>query len=452
MWCMWLWRGHVWGLEKDGDTTLGGPTIGLGRKTERWTRIRALQFWTDEDGTHHSRYGSAATFKSISPTRPSQSGGRHGSDRQLPGISTFFDRPQGEFTPGYRARSDPRDHAYGQSSYEYQSFLPPPIPHASTSRLPHPYSLNVQLPADSDSDFPPPHVLAKSIAQPASKIAGSRRPGRAAANDVKGKGVALSPEPKGKGKRKAVDAVPVPPATKKQKGRSAGAPNYSQDDIDALFDILREHLPLGGKAWNAVGVAYCAEAEADGRPARTAKSLELKYKQLAKTKKPTGDAEIPDHVLQAWEIEDAMNEKAGTRDIDDEDLVDNVIEVSDEDSDDEKEPTPAPKKQTGIKAEAGATRAIARRAPTNTFTAGTTRGSRSRGADSLLSNLSLRSTPTRRLHGQRSGLLVVCRLPRSWPFRRSFVKLRTSSRTFGFSSRMRSVGAQVRSVVPISSR
>lgn len=245
----------------------------------------------------------------------------------------------------------------------------------------------MQLPADSDSDFPPPHVLAKSIAQPASKIAGSRRPGRAAANDVKGKGVALSPEPKGKGKRKAVDAVPVPPATKKQKGRSAGAPNYSQDDIDALFDILREHLPLGGKAWNAVGVAYCAEAEADGRPARTAKSLELKYKQLAKTKKPTGDAEIPDHVLQAWEIEDAMNEKAGTRDIDDEDLVDNVIEVSDEDSDDEKEPTPAPKKQTGIKAEAGATRAIARRAPTNTFTAGTTRGSRSRGADSLLSNL-----------------------------------------------------------------
>lgn len=343
--------------------------------------VRSLQFWTDEDGVHHSRYGSTGTFKTISPRRST-----HNGDPQLPGINTFFDPSRDEF--GYDAQMAAQDRARGQFGYERHGYQLPPIP--STSRYAHPSALNTPLPADSDSDFPPPNILVKTIAHPASKTAGSRRPGRTATGDVKGKGRAVSPEPKGKGKRKAVGSQPGPSNTKKQKGRAAGAPNYSQDDIYSLLHILRDDLPLGGKGWNAIGVTYCTEAEAEGRPARTAKSLELKYKQLVKTKKPTGDAEVPDYIELAWEIEDLMNEKAGTRDIDDEDLVDDVIDVSDgEDGEDEDDATPAPlpKRKAEVKSEASATRPVVRRAPTNAFTTGAARGPRSRGAESLLTNL-----------------------------------------------------------------
>jgi hypothetical protein len=51
-----------------------------------------------------------------------------------------------------------------------------------------------------------------------------------------------------------------------------------------------------------------------------------------KTVKPTGDANVPPHVERAHRIDDLMNEKAGSRDLDDEDIVDadpEVIEVSD---------------------------------------------------------------------------------------------------------------------------
>ncbi len=58
------------------------------------------------------------------------------------------------------------------------------------------------------------------------------------------------------------------------------------------------------------------------------------YTQLVKTSKPTGDAECPPHVERAHEIEDLMNEKAGSRDLDDEDIidVDNDLKSSDEEN------------------------------------------------------------------------------------------------------------------------
>jgi hypothetical protein len=34
---------------------------------------------------------------------------------------------------------------------------------------------------------------------------------------------------------------------KKQRGCSFRAANYSNEDIDALFNLLKEHVPLGGR-------------------------------------------------------------------------------------------------------------------------------------------------------------------------------------------------------------
>lgn len=97
------------------------------------------------------------------------------------------------------------------------------------------------------------------------KVAGARR--------------LLSSSGGGNGKRRATS--PLGHAVgKKQRGRAAGAHNYSSEDVDALLDILEESLPLGGHAWNSAGDDFNIWAQENGRPSRTAKSLELKFKQV----------------------------------------------------------------------------------------------------------------------------------------------------------------------------
>jgi hypothetical protein len=71
---------------------------------------------------------------------------------------------------------------------------------------------------------------------------------------------------------------------KRQKGRAVGAPNYSVEDIEALLDILEVCLPMGAKGWNSIADEFCEWASENGCSARTAKSLELKYKQVCSFK------------------------------------------------------------------------------------------------------------------------------------------------------------------------
>ena len=57
-------------------------------------------------------------------------------------------------------------------------------------------------------------------------------------------------------------------------------------------------------------------------------------RQIARTPKPTGDAEAPEHIQLAWHIEEQITSKAGTLTIDDSDLDEGdsdeeVIEISD---------------------------------------------------------------------------------------------------------------------------
>lgn len=149
---------------------------------------------------------------------------------------------------------------------------------ASSSRMVIDPAL-VSLPDDEEEDFPSVKSLLRQKARPAAKVAGSRRSSVA---DPKGKGKARATEltqvPKGT-KRKA------PPAskegdTKKPRGRAPGVANYSTEDLDALLDLLEEALPTGAKAWVRVVDDYTAWAEENGRPVRTLKSLETKYKQV----------------------------------------------------------------------------------------------------------------------------------------------------------------------------
>lgn len=219
----------------------------------------------------------------------------------------------------------------------------PHIPHnfghtqlnSSASSFPAAEPTSTPLPDDRDDDFPSPHLLLGRMARPASKVAGVRR----SESKSKGKQKAIDlPVPSGSGirKRKVSALAPQSADVKKPRGRATGAANYAPEDLEGLFDILEEQLPLGGKAWNSAADDYNQWAEENGRPVRTAKSLELKFKQLVKTSKPTGDAECPPHVQRAHEIEKLMNEKAGSRDLDDGDIVDAsdaIVITSDEEDD-----------------------------------------------------------------------------------------------------------------------
>lgn len=135
------------------------------------------------------------------------------------------------------------------------------------------------MPADNgDSDgLPPAHKILETVAHRSVKVAGSRRP----LSNAKGKEkvVATSSSQSGNGKRRATSPLRHADG-KKQRGRAAGACNYSSEDVDAILDILEECLPLGGHAWNSAGDDFNTWAQENGRPSRTAKSLELKFKQV----------------------------------------------------------------------------------------------------------------------------------------------------------------------------
>ncbi|KAG2069823.1 hypothetical protein BDR04DRAFT_1156147 [Suillus decipiens] len=136
-----------------------------------------------------------------------------------------------------------------------------------------------------------------------------------------------------KGKRKVLTATEPP--TKKRLGCggcASGTLNYNDDDVSALLDVYMNCLLLGAKGWLAVEEEFATWADSHDCPTCPAKSLELMFKQLVHTTKPTGNAECPPHIECAHEINFCMNEKAGTWDCNDNEFADEVINIgSDED-------------------------------------------------------------------------------------------------------------------------
>ncbi|KAF8833315.1 hypothetical protein BDN67DRAFT_889164, partial [Paxillus ammoniavirescens] len=105
-------------------------------------------------------------------------------------------------------------------------------------------------------------------------------------------------------------------------GRPQGANNYTAGDMTTLLDCVEDELPLGQRGWQAVTVRFNQWAAKSGHPERKLTSLETKFKQLVKTTKPTGDGECPEEVMHAHHIDNLINERAGTRDLDDSDFDD----------------------------------------------------------------------------------------------------------------------------------
>lgn len=65
-----------------------------------------------------------------------------------------------------------------------------------------------------------------------------------------------------------------------RKGRTRGAPNYRPREVMMLLDLVDQELPVGAKGWNIVGARFREWAGITEHPARTDRSLEIKYKQV----------------------------------------------------------------------------------------------------------------------------------------------------------------------------
>ncbi|CAA7260817.1 unnamed protein product [Cyclocybe aegerita] len=280
----------------------GPPSGGTTNPSQAGANTRQPVGWNDPTAGPYQRYGGMDWPNLSHPHAP------HAMPQYPP--------------PGYLTQYAPVQPLLPNDAPHGPYHPPPPI--AGPSRQPAIDPALLPLPEDDDDDFPPAHKLLPKIAKPASKVAGSRRPAPS-----KGKGKQKADTPATVSKRKAAGHADNEPAAKRVKrgGRIAGAVNYNDDDIDQLLDLLEDHLPTGGYGWNTVGAAYNEWANSCGRPERTVKSLELKYKQSL------------------------INSKAETRDLDDSEIVD-VVELSsgsedeDEDHETDKEDADPPRKDS----------------------------------------------------------------------------------------------------------
>jgi hypothetical protein len=95
---------------------------------------------------------------------------------------------------------------------------------------------------------------------------------------------AVKADPKGKGKGRAsfnADKKRKRDDDEKgKKGRTKGAANYRDDEVQLLLDLAEAELPVGAKGWRNVGINHRQWCRENGRPERTDKSLKTKFKQV----------------------------------------------------------------------------------------------------------------------------------------------------------------------------
>ena len=120
--------------------------------------------------------------------------------------------------------------------------------------------------------------------------------------------------------------------------------------MNTLLDCVEEELPLGQRGWLAVTTKFNKWASKNSHPEWKVSSLETKFKQvrlainvifasysipqLVKMLKPTGTGVCPPKISRAHEIDELINERAGTRNLDDS-KYDEAVNKSDGSTDEE---------------------------------------------------------------------------------------------------------------------
>ncbi|KAI6114706.1 hypothetical protein EDD17DRAFT_1898938 [Pisolithus thermaeus] len=184
------------------------------------------------------------------------------------------------------------------------------------------YPALVPLPSSSqDADLIVPAVILQSQGQAASpKVAGACCPGKEkTGRGTNGRVLSKGNRKENAGalmsKKQGCDVVDLndEDEMKVRQGCPQGAGNYSSSDMNVLLDYVEEELLLGQRGWQSVTTKFNKWAVKYGRPERKVPSLEMKYKQLIKTPKPTGTGVCPPKVLWAHHIDDLINEQAADK-------------------------------------------------------------------------------------------------------------------------------------------
>ncbi|KAI0344498.1 hypothetical protein BDW22DRAFT_1427198 [Trametopsis cervina] len=101
------------------------------------------------------------------------------------------------------------------------------------------------------------------------------------------------------------------------KGRAAGSKGYSDEEMNLLAQTVLSVQPLGPDEWRTVLALYNEQAEQEGFPSRELDALRQKYDRMLVQPKPTGRGEAPAWVDLVHEASEAIQAKAGTRELDD---------------------------------------------------------------------------------------------------------------------------------------
>ena len=93
-------------------------------------------------------------------------------------------------------------------------------------------------------------------------------------------------------------------------GKRSGTKNWTKTEINLLLDCIDELLPVGKEMWEQLAVR-CLES--DESWVRSGESCKHKFEKMAFAKQPTGQGDIPLHILRSKKIKDkiAQNEVLG---------------------------------------------------------------------------------------------------------------------------------------------
>jgi len=104
-------------------------------------------------------------------------------------------------------------------------------------------------------------------------------------------------------------------------GPRSGVISYSSQECTALLQCIQAVLPIGNEQWQMVAELYGNQYSHCNR---TAESIRCKFSALANVQPGSGNPTVPPLILQAKQIREAINFKAGVTDADVSDFFDDA--------------------------------------------------------------------------------------------------------------------------------
>ena len=101
----------------------------------------------------------------------------------------------------------------------------------------------------------------------------------------------------------------APAPEQKKAARRGASKDFSNEECCHFLRIALEVRPSGSREWQMVADEHSVHPEYKNYN-RDGKSLPRKYQVLSRTKTPTGDPDIPEHVGLSFDVKKAISNRA----------------------------------------------------------------------------------------------------------------------------------------------